>query len=163
MNKFARASVAGCANSTMETVPGQRRRGRSEHLELLGKDEWPTEPPLPCRNVDEVEMAKQVTVESGTVFGTLTAAKEHFNRIREATPPGSRLSGSERTDVLDIYRRYCAATNWPAEKAVDVTTEWDNEQRPQGTYAKTKAFAVVTASGSTKIFSMDKALTAIAV
>ncbi|QIN68050.1 hypothetical protein SBC1_80970 (plasmid) [Caballeronia sp. SBC1] len=108
-------------------------------------------------------MAKQVTVASGTVFGTLKAAKEHFSKVREATPPGTRLSEPERSDVLDIYGRYCAATAWPAEHAVDVTTEWDNEQRSHGTYAQTKAFAVVTASGSTKVFSMDKALAEIAV
>jgi hypothetical protein len=34
---------------------------------------------------------------------------------------------------------------------------------PQGTYAQTRAFAVVTASGSTSIFSVDKALEAIAI
>jgi hypothetical protein len=44
-----------------------------------------------------------------------------------------------------------------------VTTEWDNKPRSTGTYAQTKAFAVVAASGSTSIFSMDKALEEIAI
>jgi len=108
-------------------------------------------------------MAKQVTIASGTVFQTLTAAKMHFSSIRESTQPGSLLSEPDRSDVLDIYQRYCVATNWPVENAVDVTTAWDNQQRPQGGYATTKAFAIVVASGETKVFSMDKALAAIAV
>jgi hypothetical protein len=111
----------------------------------------------------ERKMAKQVTVQSGTVFQTLKAAKAHFSELREATPLGARLSEPEKSDVLDVYRRYCAATGWKVEGAVEVTTEWDNQQRPAGTYAQTKAFAVVTASGSTSVFSMDKALEAIAV
>jgi hypothetical protein len=106
---------------------------------------------------------KQVTLQSGTVFPTLQAAKAHFSNLRESTSVGTRLSEPERSDVLDVYRRYCEATAWPVEDAVDVTTEWDNRQRPAGTYAQTKAFAVVTASGSTIVFSVDKALEAIAV
>lgn len=108
-------------------------------------------------------MAKQVTIRSGIVFPTLKAAKDHFSKLRESTPLGTRLSEPERSDVLDVYRRYCAATNWPAEDAIDVTTEWDTRPRPEGTYAQTKAFAVVTASGSTSIFSVDKALEKIAI
>ena len=107
-------------------------------------------------------MAKQVILQSGIVFPTLKAAKDHFSKLRESTPFGIRLSEPERSDVLDIYRRYCAATAYQAVTAVDVTTEWDNQPRPKGAYAQTKAFAVVTESGSTNIFSVDKALEAIA-
>lgn len=107
-------------------------------------------------------MAKQVTIPSGIVFTTLKAAKDHFSKLREATPVGTRLSEPERSDVLDVYRRYCAATVYPVLDVIDVTTEWDNRQRATGTYAQTRAFAVVTASGSTSIFSMDKALEEIA-
>jgi hypothetical protein len=108
-------------------------------------------------------MAKQVTIPSGIVFPTLKAAKDHFSKFRESTPVGTRLSEPERSDVLDVYRRYCAATAYQVVAAVDVTTELDNRQRPTGTYAQTRAFAVVTASGSTSIFSIDKALEKIAI
>lgn len=108
-------------------------------------------------------MAKRVTVKSGTVFQTLKAAKDYFGNLRDSTPLGAILSEPEKSDVLDVYRRYCTATEYPAADAVDVTTQWDKRQRPSGTYAQTKAFAVVTASGSTHVFSMDKALEAIAV
>lgn len=108
-------------------------------------------------------MAKQVTIKSGTTFKTLKAAQEHFSRIRETTGLGERVAEPDKSDVLDVYQRYCAATNWQAEDAVDVTTEWDNRQRPAGKFAQTKAFAVVTPSGATSVFSIDKALAAIAV
>lgn len=107
-------------------------------------------------------MAKQVTLASGIRFSTLTAAKARFSVIREATPPGKKVADPDRSDILDVYRRYCAATNYPAVDAIDVTTELDNEQRPNGGYNTTKAFAVVTATGETKVFSIDKALAAIA-
>ncbi|WP_444454080.1 hypothetical protein ACTTAI_02720 [Rhodobacter capsulatus] len=108
-------------------------------------------------------MAKKVTIQSGKTFPTLKAAQEHFGKIREATEPGTRLGEPDRSDVLDIYRRYCSATNWQAEDVVDVITEWDNRQRPARNYAQTKALAVVTASGATSVFSIDRALAAIAV
>ncbi len=108
-------------------------------------------------------MAKTVTIKSGTTFKTLKAAQEHFSKIREATGVGDRVAEPDKSDVLDVYCRYCAATNWQAEDAKDVTTEWDNRQRPAGNYAQTKAFAVVTASGAVNVFSIDKALAAIAV
>jgi hypothetical protein len=108
-------------------------------------------------------MAKQVTIKSGTTFKTLRTAQEHFSKVREATGLGDRVAEPDKSDLLDVYRRYCAATNWQAEDAVDVTTEWDNRQRAAGNYAQTKAFAVVTASGATSVFSIDKALAAVAV
>lgn len=107
-------------------------------------------------------MAKQVTLASGIGFPTLSAVKAHFSVMREATPPGTKLMDPDRSDSLDVYQRYCAATNYAVVEAIDVTTEMDNQQRPHGGYATTKAFAVVTANGVTKVFSIDKALAAIA-
>ncbi|MBJ9594137.1 hypothetical protein [Burkholderia seminalis] len=108
------------------------------------------------------DMAKQVTLAGGRAFQTLSAAKAHFDALREATSPGATVAEPDRSDILDIYQRYCTATNWHAVDAVDVTTKLDNRQRDHGRYATTKAFAVVSASGATEIFSIDKALAAIA-
>lgn len=66
-------------------------------------------------------MAKQLSLASGVSFLTLTAAKAHFSVIREATPPGTKVANPDRSDILDVYRRYCAATNYPAVDAIDVT------------------------------------------
>ncbi len=108
-------------------------------------------------------MVKQITIASGTVFRPLYTANEHFSKLREGTTIGTLLTEPNKSDVLDVYRRYCAATNWKAEDVVDVTVAWENSKRADGTYAQTKAFAIVTASGSSHIFSIDKALAKIAV
>lgn len=107
-------------------------------------------------------MAKQVSLASGVSFQTLTAARSYFSVIRQATLPGTKVADPNRSDILDVYRRYCAATNYPAIDAVEVTTELDNQQRPSGGYNTTKAFAVVAATGETTVFSIDRALAAIA-
>lgn len=107
-------------------------------------------------------MPKTVTTKSGTVFKTLTAAKDHFAQIRKDAPVGEMLPEPHRSDLMDIYLRYCQATNWSAEDAVDVTTAWNNDKRPGDRYAQTKAFAVVTPSGDQHIFSIDGALKEIA-
>ena len=108
-------------------------------------------------------MAKQVTTKSGTVFKTITAAKDHFNTLRKDTPVAALLSEPERSDVIDIYHRYCRATGYPALNVVDVTTVLENEPRTGGSFATTKAFAVIAASGEKDPFSILKALSAIAV
>lgn len=103
-------------------------------------------------------MAKKVKLLSGLIFPSLTAAKAHFDNLRKVTKPGAPIPEPERSDVLDVYGRYCVATGFEAVTAVDVTTENDNQKRPFGGYATTRAFAVVTASGSTRIFSYEHGL-----
>lgn len=107
-------------------------------------------------------MVKRVTTKSGREFRPMNAAKIYFNGLRDELSVGGRLDDPDRSDILDIYQRYCTATKYPAVDAVDVTTEIDNRQRSQGRYAQTKAFAVVDAKGKTHIFSIDEALTRIA-
>lgn len=107
-------------------------------------------------------MAKRVRLRSGREFKPITAAKAHFSGLREKMHINARLAEPERSDVLDIYRRYCKASGWAAEEAVDVVVTWDSRQQPAGPYSRTRAFAVVTAGGTTAAFSMDKALQAIA-
>lgn len=117
-------------------------------------------------------MAKKVRVKSGRTFDTLSAAKEHFGNIRRNTEPNGSIPEPERSDIIDIYERYCEATGY-AEKpttgefinpkdVVGLTTMLDNRQRPNASYASTKAYAVISASGELNVFSIDKALTAIA-
>jgi hypothetical protein len=108
-------------------------------------------------------MAKQVTIKSGQTFDTLGKAEKHFGDIRIATQIGAKLAEPDRSDALDVYFRYCAATNWQAVDAVDVIADWDNRKRPAGNHAQTKALYVVDASGERHVFSIDKALAAIAV
>ena len=107
-------------------------------------------------------MVKKVKLSSGVVFPTLKAAKNRFSGIREDLAIGALLCEPARSDVLEIYQRYCAATAWMPIDAVDVTASHDEKVRPGGGYARSKALAVVDASGGRTIFSIDKALEAIA-
>ena len=107
-------------------------------------------------------MAKQVTIKSGTVFTTLAAAKDHFSKVREGNVIGTRLAEPHRSEVIDVYERYCKATGWQAVNAVDFTTINDNRKRPDGAYRTTKALAVIDASGAEHTFSIDGALKDIA-
>ena len=107
-------------------------------------------------------MVKKVTLSSGVVFPTLKAAKSHFSEIREDLAIGALLGEPARSDVLEVYQRYCFATTWTPIDAVDVTALHDEKVRPGGGYARSKALAVVDASGARTIFSVDKALEAIA-
>lgn len=110
-------------------------------------------------------MAKKVTVKSGAVYPTLAAAKAYFDALREGTDIEKNLSDPDRSDVLDIYHRYCQLENWDGEikDAVDVIAVWDNRPRGPGQYAQTKAFAAVSESGERATFSIGKALAKIAV
>lgn len=108
-------------------------------------------------------MTKTVTIKSGRTFRTLTEAKRHYGAIREDAAIGSKLSEPVRSDVIDVYERYCRATKWQAENAIDVVVDWDNRKRSHEGYAQTKAFYIVSLSGENHVFSIDKALSAIAI
>ncbi len=108
-------------------------------------------------------MAKRVILLSGRQFKPVTSAKAYFSGLRERTPLKSLLAEPERSDVIDIYQRYCRATGHTAEVAAEVTVVMDEKQRPGGNYAQAvKAFAVLTPTGALVLFSMDKALKAVA-
>lgn len=108
-------------------------------------------------------MAKCIKLLSGRLIRPLTAAKAYLSGLRESTPIGSLLSDPERSDALDIYRRYCRATGSSPVDAVGVTVISERKLRPGGNYAQlTRSFAVVTAAGKTVAFNMEKALQAIA-
>lgn len=110
-------------------------------------------------------MVKKVTVSSGMVYNTLATAQAYFDGLRERTAIEEKLSDPDRSDVLDIYHRYCQLDSWNDEvkDAVDVIAVWDNRPRGPGQHAQTKAFAVVSPLGERSIFSIRKALTKIAI
>lgn len=99
-------------------------------------------------------MAKNVTLKSGTVFTPLTKAKEYFSDIRESVEPGSSASPSIKSDVIDLYERYCAATEWTIESTTDIIVDWDSRERPGGKFAQTKAYHRVDGMGEKHVFSI---------
>lgn len=108
-------------------------------------------------------MSKCIKLLSGRELRPLTAAKAYFSGLRESTPIGSLLSDPERSDALDIYRRYCGVAGSSPVAAVFVTVIIERKLRPGGNYARiARSFAVVTAAGEAAAFNMEKALRAIA-
>lgn len=107
-------------------------------------------------------MAKTVRLKSGRVFETLARAKQHFSDLREATDVGAYLPEPDRSDAIDLYERYCRATNWQAVPVENIAAVWDNRKRPSGGFAQTKALATVSQTGDISVFSIDKALVAVA-
>lgn len=107
-------------------------------------------------------MAKKVRILSGTVFPSMAKAEEHFDAIRQRTEINAHIPDPDCSDIIDVYVRYCVATDFPHPPVVAATTDWNNDVRPGPQYATTKAFAVVTADGKNITFSMPKALKAIA-
>nr|WP_321510236.1 hypothetical protein [uncultured Celeribacter sp.] len=107
-------------------------------------------------------MAKQVILQGGRVFPTLSSAKAHYSEIRKASILDDLLVEPERSEILEIYLRYCEVTNYPAVSAQDVTVKNDNRPRSNDNYSTTKAFFIVDAAGERHVFSIDKALAAIA-
>lgn len=108
-------------------------------------------------------MAKSVSLKSGRRFDTLTLAKQYFHDIRESADLGSSVSDSLKADITDLYNRYCSATNWPAGSVSDIIVDWDNRERSSGRHAQTRAFHRVDDAGQNHVFSIDKALSAVAV
>lgn len=139
----------------MSLVAG--RREKAERLRLANSQE--------NRDIGKSNphMVKKITLSRGLAFETLKAAKSHFSGIREGLAVGRLLDEPARSDVLEVYRRYCEATAWTPIDAIDVTASLDEKVRSRGDYARSKALAVVDAFGGQTIFSVDKALKAIAV
>lgn len=107
-------------------------------------------------------MAKKVILEGGIKFPTLSSAKAHYSNIRQAAVLDDFLEDPARSEILEIYRRYCEATNYKAVSAQNVTVKNDNRPRGNDNYATTKAFFVVDSDGEYHVFSIDKALASIA-
>lgn len=107
-------------------------------------------------------MAKSVCLKSGLRFGTIKQAKQYFHDVRDEADIGSSVSDGVKADIIDLYNRYCSVTNWPAGCVSDIIVDWDNRERSPGLHAQTKAFHRVDEAGQKHVFSIDKALSAVA-
>ncbi|WP_041864926.1 hypothetical protein [Sphingomonas sp. MM-1] len=103
-------------------------------------------------------MAKSVTLSTGRTFPTVTAAKEHFAKILNGQELKQAFSGNEFADIQATYIAYCAQTDWPLPSAP--ASFYPVHDRGPG--YTTRCFGVTFEDGTTRNFSMDKALRAIA-
>ena len=103
-------------------------------------------------------MAKSVCLRTGRVFGTVTAAKEHFTQILNVQELMQEFTGDELADIHAIYDDYCAKTGWKLQ-SLPASFYPAHDRGPGYT---TRCYGVTFEDGTTSNFSMEKALRAIA-
>lgn len=103
-------------------------------------------------------MAKSLTLDTGRVFKTITAAKEHFAHILDGGEFRKTFSDEDLADIRAVYVAYCAETGW--ELLSDPVSFYPTNGRGPG--YTTRCFGVTFDDGTTGNFSMDRALRAIA-
>lgn len=103
-------------------------------------------------------MARSVSLKTGRVFGTVTAAKAHFALILNDQDPKLAFSGDELADISAMYEDYCAKTGWelPSRPASFYPTH------DRGPGYTTRCYGVIFHDETTATFSLEKALRAIA-
>jgi hypothetical protein len=104
-------------------------------------------------------VAKKVDLSTGKSFKNIAEAKRHFSALLDATPLKAEISGGDLEDVTAVYRAYCDATDWALPSAP--VAFFPIHESGEG--YTTRCFGVRLADGSTDRFSIQKALSAIAV
>ena len=105
---------------------------------------------------------KSVQLKSGQSFKSLKLACQYFDKVRVSSKLDTALEEPLSSDIIDIYERYCSATNYPMIAADAAVVVMDNRIRPTGVYASSRAFAVRSADGEPVVFRMPDALRACA-
>lgn len=103
-------------------------------------------------------MARSVSLKTGRVFGTVTAARTHFALMLNRQDLKQAFSGEELADISAMYEDYCGKTGWelPSPPASFYPTH------DRGPGYTTRCYGVTFQDGRTETFSLDKALRAIA-
>ena len=102
---------------------------------------------------------KSVSLETGRIFPTITRAKQHFAPMLERYDIKQPFFGDDLADIAALYRNYCVRTNWQLPSPP--TSFYPTHERHKG--YTTRCFGVTYADGSIGRFSLDKALSAVAV
>lgn len=104
-------------------------------------------------------MPKSVSLKTGRAFESVSAARDHFSSLLNAQPLKEPFTGPDLADIGAAYEAYCVKTNW--KLAAPPVSFYPAHGRGPG--YTTRCFGVTFGNGDTSIFSMDKALSAIAV
>lgn len=103
-------------------------------------------------------MVKSVSLASGRSFPTIKAALDHFSGVLKDQPDKAPFTGADESDIGAAYLAYCAKTKWTLESSP--ASYYPTHGRGVG--FTTRCFGVTFADGTSTIFSMEKALRAIA-
>jgi hypothetical protein len=72
--------------------------------------------------IEEVNVAKSVSLRTGRAFETVTAAKDHFVQILNGQELKQEFAGDELSDIRAIYEDYCAKTGWELQSPLHPST-----------------------------------------
>ncbi len=103
-------------------------------------------------------MAKSVLLTTGRAFETVTAARDYFSTLLHGRLLKEPFTGDDLADIRAAYEEYCAKTDWK----LPGTPASFYPAHGRGPGYTTRCFGVTFANGEAAIFSMDKALSAIA-
>jgi hypothetical protein len=104
-------------------------------------------------------VAKSIDLGGGLKFLSITEAKAYFGAILKETPLKQHVSAQEFSELKVLYEKYCRKTNWPIPSAP--TAFFADYERRDG--YSTKCFWVIFQNGDRDRFSLDKALSAVAI
>lgn len=103
-------------------------------------------------------MVKSVSLATGRSFPTIEAALNHFSGVLKEQHDKAPFTGADESDIGAAYLAYCAKTKWTLESSP--ASYYPTHGRGVG--FTTRCFGVTFTDGTSTIFSMEKALRAIA-
>ncbi len=104
-------------------------------------------------------MAKSIHLSTGRSFKNIAEGKRHFAALLKSIPLGKEFSGDDFEDIHAVYVAYCKATDWPLpSRPVSFFPVHET-----GDTFTTRCFGVKFADSSAGRFSIQKALSKIAI
>jgi len=104
-------------------------------------------------------VAKRIDLGAGMIFDSISAAKLHFDPMRTQGPLHVHLEKGQFLELRKLYEEYCRKTQYSLVSPV--VAFCPTMIRKSGGY--TRCIGVGFQDGSATTFSLDKALSAVAV
>jgi hypothetical protein len=104
-------------------------------------------------------VSKKIALGKNFEFESITAGKAHFDKILKETELGTRVPAQAFRELKALYEEYCRKTNWPSNSPP--VGFFPMYERGKG--YTTRCFGVEFEDGSKDRFSLDKALSAVAI
>jgi len=109
---------------------------------------------------DEADMvSKRIDLGPGLVFDSISAAKAHFDPMRTDGSLDLPLAAGPFIELKKLYEEYCRKTNYSLPSPV--AAFYPTMEKRSGGY--TRCLGVSFQDGSTTKFSLDTALSKVAV
>jgi hypothetical protein len=103
-------------------------------------------------------VSKRIDLGPGLIFGSISAAKVHFDPTRAKGLLDADISKGQFSEMKMLYEKYCLKTNYPIPSPV--AAFYPTMEKRNG--GNTRCMGVRFQYGSATTFSLDKALSAVA-